>query len=265
MAPTTIVPCTKRGLKQHLRQLWLDAGYANDIGSCELLAPPPKDTIRLYHMTTAAHGVSNISSGRVKVFRFSQANDPFELLSPSFGDPAVRNFIEPQRVRINDELGLLCLSGNWTNPVLWGHYASKHSGICLGFDVPRNLALKVEYRAKRFIANLSAPPSDLKLLRMKYRHWSYECEHRFKVELAKAHAEGQLHFHQFGPDLKLAEVILGVRCTIPDEIVRTLVDQSWPNAITYRAALSFKKFEVVPDAAAYRLAGRFQALRRGHF
>ena len=50
----------------------------------------------------------------------------------------------------NNEMGLLCFSRNWTHPLLWSHYASKHEGICLGFDLKRGSELQeVQYEDKR--------------------------------------------------------------------------------------------------------------------
>jgi hypothetical protein len=40
---------------------------------------------------------------------------------------------------------MLCFSRDWHNPVQWSHYADKHRGICLGFDVPDSLLVPVQY------------------------------------------------------------------------------------------------------------------------
>ncbi|MDW9570209.1 DUF2971 domain-containing protein [Sinorhizobium meliloti] len=31
--------------------------------------------------------------------------------------------------------GIVCLSDNWQHPMMWSHYADRHRGICLAFDV----------------------------------------------------------------------------------------------------------------------------------
>jgi hypothetical protein len=33
-----------------------------------------------------------------------------------------------------DTCGLLCLSARWDVPLMWAHYANKHTGVCLRFD-----------------------------------------------------------------------------------------------------------------------------------
>ena len=47
---------------------------------------PPEDSslLRLYHLTIAEHAVSDIALGRLKVARFSDLNDPFEVIAANF-------------------------------------------------------------------------------------------------------------------------------------------------------------------------------------
>lgn len=44
---------------------------------------------------------------------------------------------------------MLCFSRNWRNPVQWSHYADRHRGLCLGFDVADELIRPVIYRRHR--------------------------------------------------------------------------------------------------------------------
>jgi len=46
----------------------------------ENVPQPPPDHWRLFHLTTAEFGISDIALGRLKVARFSDLNDPFELM-----------------------------------------------------------------------------------------------------------------------------------------------------------------------------------------
>ncbi|MBL7103181.1 MAG: DUF2971 domain-containing protein [Bacteroidales bacterium] len=34
----------------------------------------------------------------------------------------------------NDHYGILSLSAKWDNILIWGHYAEKHKGFCIGFN-----------------------------------------------------------------------------------------------------------------------------------
>jgi hypothetical protein len=42
-------------------------------------------------------------------------------------------FSDPASERLLDEVGVLCLSSDWNNMLLWSHYSSMHTGICVGF------------------------------------------------------------------------------------------------------------------------------------
>src|SRR5260370_36609373 len=75
--------------------------------------------------------------------------------------------------------GMLCFCMHWRNPVLWSHYADRHRGICLGFDVPSDSIKGVQYVVTR--PPLRFPLTEAttqKLLFTKYRDWRYEEEWR---------------------------------------------------------------------------------------
>ena len=49
----------------------------------------------------------------------------------------------------------------WHNPVQWTHYADRHKGLCLGFYVPDEYLVKINYCSTRqpaedFVADLKA-------------------------------------------------------------------------------------------------------------
>src|SRR5438309_1929459 len=119
------------------RKQWVDAGYDERMGSAWVRPPPPQRLIALYHFTTAEHAISNIALSRLKVARFSEANDPLELLALNFRVRGVRWPIRNLKKEQNELKGMLCFSANWTKVTLWSHYAAKHRGVCLGFDVLR--------------------------------------------------------------------------------------------------------------------------------
>jgi hypothetical protein len=234
---------------------WAAAGYCRDVASAIARLPPPSHLRPLYHLTTADHAINDIALGRLKVARFSDLNDPFELISVHFREQQVRKVVREFRDAYNAHTGLLCFSADWADPVLWSHYATKHRGICLGFNVPRDSVEEVEYEDQRPLANLPDDGSPLqmdeklqkKLLCTKYKHWAYEKEYRRFIQLQDATQEERLHFVNFGPDLELAEVVLGPQCVAPLDTVRALVSSKYPHVITYRARLAFKYFHVVPQ------------------
>src|SRR5262249_32150283 len=138
-------------LNRQLRKLWVDAGYSSHMGSAAVVPPPQAQYRRVYYLTTAEYGLSNIVFRRLEVARFSQLNDPFELLAPKFTDRKMRDEVGKFKNAIDKEDGLLCFSSDWTDPVLWSHYGAKHTGICLGFDVEKSILRHVKYQSSRIV------------------------------------------------------------------------------------------------------------------
>ncbi len=112
-------------------------------------ARPPDGFRRAYYFTSADYGLSGIALRRLKVARFSDANDPFELLGVRLRDRKVRKAVKDFKKRCNETTGLLCFSQDWTKPILWSYYAEKHRGVCLGFDLKSDLVRDVNYEEDR--------------------------------------------------------------------------------------------------------------------
>lgn len=246
-------------LNYALEAEWAELGYEVPMGSSKLLRPPPADFIRVYHMTNADHAISDISLHRLKLARVADLNDPFELMALNFRNAKIRRVVAEWREQYGDSNGLLSFSSDWTNPVLWSHYADKHRGMCLGFNLRRDDdATKVNYQAQRLADDLDhdAPPvigPDLarRLLETKYEHWHYEAEWRCFVPLNDAVRQGPLHFVPFSPALELAEVILGERCAYNVSTIRDLATTQYPSVNVIKARLEHKGFHLVPDEKSW--------------
>lgn len=237
------------------KEQWSAAGYSLPLGSETVCCPPPKDFIRVYHLTSAEYALAAITLGRLKVARFADLNDPFELLALALKGDRRRQVMRDFKDSSNKTQGLLCFSGDWMNPVLWSHYGNKHRGICLGFNLRRSKVETVDYEDERIRQELDGEKGEMRLtpelqrlLRCtKYSHWKYENERRLFVELAQAVKEGPLYFWNFDDDLALAEVILGVECRLPLARVRQVVSAHHPDAVTFQARLGVKQFQIVRD------------------
>lgn len=238
------------------REEWRRLGYQEGMGSASFLPPPVADFVRAYYMTSSEFAVNDIGLRRLKVARFSEVNDPFELLGLNCYDPKMRKLTKSFRESQNNKTGLLSFSANWTNPVLWSHYATRHKGICLGFDLRRSIVQFVEYADQRLRGRLVKSrdnriviPEDIqdRLCRTKSDDWRYEQEIRVFVELEKAKTEGGLYFWPFNSDMRLAEVILGPRCDNKLSTISALVAVTSPDAVVFKARLAFKSFRVVLD------------------
>jgi hypothetical protein len=239
-------------LHSELRPLWANAGYHSKMGSAAVVPPPSPHFKRLYHLTSAEHAISDIVFSRLKIADLNQLNDPFELLGARFlNNRNIMTAVQAHKDRLAKEYGLLCLSEDWTDPVLWTHYGARHKGICLGLDVPSGLAEKVKYQEDRIQVSSDTLDDQLKrkLLLTKYKSWEYENEWRIPLLLAQATKEGALFFERLGNRIYLAEVILGARCTISADDVRRLVNKHHSDVETFQARLAKGSFNIVPDEA----------------
>src|ERR1700733_11908915 len=91
--------------------------------------------MRLYYMTTSVWGPTILRDRRLKISTISELNDPFELLGASLGEKEMRHAMKILYEHWSGALGLVCLTDNWNSPVMWAHYAERHYGLCIGFDV----------------------------------------------------------------------------------------------------------------------------------
>lgn len=218
--------------------------------------------MRVYHLTSSENALADIALRRIKIARIADLNDPFELLAANLGNNReLRRAIRDLKSELSKTNGLLCFSKQWKSPVLWSHYADKHRGICLGFELKDELVSEVKYSPDRLAARFKN--NDLgqgleeafvrEMLLTKYVHWQYEEEIRMFVGLDPSTVERGLYFSEFSDDLKLKEVILGPLCDVPIERVRRLVTKTYDSVAVIKARLAFKWFAVVPDERSLKV------------
>jgi hypothetical protein len=194
-----------------------------------------------------------INNERLKVSRFADLNDPFELLGMNRHTKQARHLSKGFREHYDVTRGLLCFAADWSSPVMWSHYAEKHKGICLGFDVRRTLVDEVSYEDQRLRIALGETADPLRLpgnlqkllFLTKARPWSYEDEWRMLIDLRHAVKEGRLYFQPFSDDFSLAEVILGAGCAESHESLRRLLAAKSSTAVAFRARMAYRSFRVV--------------------
>lgn len=232
--------------RHRLAKQWEVLGYdPKKFGSATIAPPPPNnDFVRGYHLTSTEHGISSIALQRLKVSRFSEVNDPFELRALSLHERDDRKAVAIFKANEDSTTGLLCFSKNWTNPVLWSHYADKHKGICLGFDLRRSTVGDVHYLRKP--VRLCLADAEDRLPFAKADYWEYEEEIRRLITLAKAKREGQLYFWPFDPDIRLVEVILGELSGLSVPDVESLTQVTNQEVYVSQARLQRTGFRVIP-------------------
>ena len=212
--------------------------------------------MRIYHLLSTSHAINNIALKRIKVARYADLNDPFELLAGELSNKVLRRAVSALKAEFNQSRGLLCFSKSWHNPVLWSHYADKHRGVALGFDVENEYGALIEYSDERLPAKFTEngrgneldPMFVRDLVYTKYMHWKYEEEFRLHVDLDAAQNEGGLFFTEFEDiGIELREVILGHSCSVPINKIRNLVEANYESIDVIKARLGFREFEVVVD------------------
>lgn len=210
--------------------------------------------MRVYHFLNDVYGPDAIRRRRLKIARINELNDPFEFLAVESGVPEVRRAFQKVKDQQHQGTGILCFARSWRNPVMWSHYANRHKGLCLGFDVPDELLTEVEYRSKRTKPNLpllvaggeAAASHMQKLLTTKFSHWRYERESRVFVRLdPTTEDENSLYFYDFSDQMKLSEVIVGINCTVSRTELSNALGDLATSIKCKKARLAFKTFGVV--------------------
>ena len=121
----------------------------------------------------------------MRISRYADLNDPFELLAINVDYPGIREGIRILRDQTHNRFRLLCFSKSTEDPLLGSHYAEKHRAICLGFDVPGDAARVVEYVNDNPSTGRISERSVRALLATKFEPWKYEEEVRLSVRLGE--------------------------------------------------------------------------------
>src|SRR5215469_5085557 len=152
--------------------------------------------MRVYHFLPAQWAVDDIIKKRIRISLIDQTNDPFELWCVSQPSRALRDALRAYKKEMNEKFGLLCFSEDWVNPLLWSHYADKHRGICLGFDMDDRALRQVSYVRERPALRLPLSEENAdQLLWTKYWDWKYEQEWRSWLQLDER--ENGHYFYHF--------------------------------------------------------------------
>lgn len=184
---------------------------------------------RVYKFLEKQFALKTLYERRFKITKLEECNDPFDLLPFDLSnDSLARKALMETRSGLGKTVGLICFSAKCTNPVIWAHYSGKHTGICLGFDVPdpddpkETRIKRIQYVNEPFpfptgFAQMNDQEKDSILSTMlytKFRHWAYEQEIRLWAYVHEE--EDGVCYVDFDPNVtNLAEVILGANCTTP--------------------------------------------------
>lgn len=217
---------------------------------------------RLYHFVDLYWGLDDIYRRRIKLSEFDLLNDPAELS----GITLPMQLIHDGLIKIiREHQGLVSMSKSWNNPLLWSHYADKHKGVCLGFDVPDEFVYDVTYVSDPIkcgckdlmdevalmaslpghknpteALNTKFEPIMKAMLSTKFIDWKYEDEARVITSL-EDREEGKC-YKNFDNHLQLKEVILGHRCKLPKPELESILNCHLDTVVVRKARQNFETF-----------------------
>lgn len=207
----------------------------------------------VYKFLTSEFGLKSLREKRLKLSTLDDFNDPFDLLPYDMTDRKNRAIVREAAKVWGKQHGVLCLSADWRDPVIWAHYADKHKGLCLGFEVAEKTVRHVRYVDRRLPFPKNPEALDLEeaynWFLTKFKNWAYEKEVRSWMELVDTY-DGGLHFKSFDASLRLVKVIAGARCPAPlqelQDAARPLTDVEF-----VKARAGFGEFEIVVDQRGF--------------
>ena len=179
----------------------------------------------------------------------------FEFISASADNEEIRWALIQTRRQLSEKRGLLCFSLDWKNPVQWSHYADRHRGLCIDFDVPEADVSRVVYVSQRETIDREKLMSDGlpfmdRMMRTKFKHWSYEREVRMFVNLEQPDQKSGLYFKSFCKNLQVTDVIVGVNSDISRTELNRALGSLADSVKCKKARLAFRTFKVVEQRKA---------------
>lgn len=191
------------------------------------------------------------ANGRLIDFRYFQDEDGTHSVPDEFYQSKISDEISHRLdVEMKQGRGVLSLAHNWNSPLMWSHYADKHKGICIEYDVTLSVCdppKKVDYKSDRgilaseikswvFDESLSAKEKiEQKYFYTKASQWEYEEEWRY---IQSNQGRQQAPFHIKG-------IYFGMRCerSVASSVVRLMRD-STPKLNFYRVSPNPNSFEL---------------------
>lgn len=161
-------------------------------------------------------------------------NDPFDCWGTLHNDIGeehdVRVSIQEVRLQLGvRNLGVVCLTTNWENQLMWSHYAESHKGMCLGFKFHDSrysaeddefILKPVQYQDLAPIpmsgawedecAGLPTEEASKLIIRTKNSSWHYERE--WRIMCKPEHRGKRVPLEKLGAEL--SEVVFGMN--MPD-------------------------------------------------
>jgi hypothetical protein len=133
------------------------------------------------------------------------------------------NYMKVKTAEAMHNLGVCCFSSQCDNILQWSHYADYHKGICLKFEIEKDLTffqipVIVTYRKLMQHYNHFVHSANIVnyLIRNKYIEWGYESEIRIVKTKDAIENNGDNRSFKY-KDMALKEIIFGFKT--PDTII----------------------------------------------
>lgn len=207
------------------------------------------------------NGVDIIKNKRLKIASIDDFNDPFEFRFAYEGtnkelEEAFKNVHEYQKHNYR----VISFSKDSNNLILWAHYANKHKGILIKFDLNEmkqdgtsfnETTIKVNYTHERikFSADFDLKVNENKALDLfkkinytKFKKWKYEDEYR---TIIKFDFKENIPYIPILPK-SIKEIVLGLNCSWKTElIVKSLLkDMDYKHVLLKKAEIDDYKFKM---------------------
>jgi len=204
--------------------------------------------MKLYHFICEKYGLEAIERQRLKVSTLDNLNDPFELFAIDMSSSReFREALKTYKSYLAHKWCLLCFSKVWHSPLLWSHYAERHKGMALVFEVPEAFVEHIKYRKRRIKINeakVGGEDTTKRLLTTKYIEWAYEQEARVFKPSSDVAYEANIPFIYFDSTLALRSVILGPLSKTSD----SQIEERLPPNVCFsviRSRMAFREFNIV--------------------
>jgi hypothetical protein len=161
---------------------------------------------RLDRPNALAQEIESIRKQYIWCASYTKMNDAME----GFYEPTARFQKESTFTRMTADIvseksriGICCFSDTHDNELMWAHYGSNYSGVCVGYrpgplirGLPDNLHLaRVSYGIEPPVLSANdvatAQTAALKILSHKKASWTYEREWRVLAPLSERNSNGQ--------------------------------------------------------------------------
>jgi hypothetical protein len=168
--------------------------------------------------------------------KYEESNEYQEAKKRNYQLEELMNFL----IKCRNEFGVLSLTSDPLNVLMWAHYGNNHQGICIGFDMEHSFfsqagigqttnkcnnlfnLLKVEYNNERpNYNNYTDCEYAEKAFTSKFKHWSYEEEYRL---IRKLPSNSKILI-QNAPNDVIKEIYLGIKTDIDLNIFNNLSEK----------------------------------------